>query len=117
MGLLTDLTITLIERLQEELGISTTLIRASELNVSGKGTALLCAISAELGATSYLSGPTGRSYLDLSVFAARGIGVEFHEFTHPTYPQTPGEFVSGLSVIDLLANVGADSLAVLQGSC
>ena len=112
--LLTELTITLIERLRDALGLTVPLIRASELNVSGHGTELLCAICVKLGASIYLSGPTGRTYLDPAMFASRGVDVAFHEFNHPVYTQAHGQFTAGLSVIDLLAHAGADALEVLK---
>ena len=66
-----------------------------------------------LEATCYLSGDAARSYLDEAAFAAVGIAVEFHGYRHPTYAQLHGEFVSHLSVIDLLMNHGARSLEIL----
>lgn len=45
-----------------------------------------------VGADTYLSGPSGRHYLDLPRFAAAGIGVQFHRWPQPfpylTYLET-----------------------------
>lgn len=48
---------------------------ASDLVPLGKGSAYLAAILRELGATHYISGPSGHGYLDKSHF--KGIEVEF----------------------------------------
>ena len=65
------------------------------------------AITAELGGDVYLSGPSGRNYLDESVFAERGIALDYHSFTPTPYPQPHGDFAGGLSMLDHLAS-GAD---------
>jgi hypothetical protein len=43
----------------------------------------LVAMTAELGGTVWLSGPSGRNYLDEAPFAARGIRVEYFEHVGP----------------------------------
>lgn len=44
-----------------------------------KGTERLVDICETHGATTYLSGPSGRNYLDISKFRDRGIRVDFYE--------------------------------------
>jgi hypothetical protein len=61
---------------------------------------------------SAISGNAAQDYLDEARFAAAGI--EWHNYPHPTYTQQHGKFVPYLSVLDLLLNVGRDSLAVLS---
>jgi len=43
----------------------------------------LAAMTAEVGGTVWLSGPSGRNYLDEAPFAARGIAVEYFEHVGP----------------------------------
>ena len=38
----------------------------------------------------------------------------FQDYQHPTYPQINGPFVSHLSVLDLLFNVGPGALEVIM---
>jgi hypothetical protein len=96
------------------LGISTPFMRASELGVDGSSSALLAGICTAVGADRYLSGPGGRKYMDVDVFAAAGIDLVFHDYQHPTYRQLHGTFEPDLSVCDLLFNEGPDSLAILR---
>ncbi len=94
----------LIIGIRNHYGITTTLVNASDLAVTGSSSQLLADIVAELGGDTYLSGPSGRNYLDESVFADRGIGLSYHSFTPSAYPQAHGEFIPGLSMLDHLAN-------------
>jgi len=64
----------------------------------------------------YLSGRGAQAYQDDSVFESEGIVLEYVNFSHPVYPQKNSqEFVSGLSCLDLLFNVGTKhAIQVLQ---
>ena len=59
------------------LGIDRPIMHASHLRASGTKSELLANIVREVGGTTYISGPSGREYLDLSYF--EGIAVEFFE--------------------------------------
>ena len=45
-----------------------------------------------------------KEYLNLSLFERNGIEVLFQEFHHPVYRQLYGNFVPGLSIIDIMMN-------------
>ncbi len=67
-----------------------------------------------VGATQYLSGPAAQPYLDVEMFAACGIAVQWMSYAgYAAYPQLWGEFEPQVSVIDLLFNAGPDSLTYL----
>ena len=88
---------------------------ASELDVPGQSTAVLVALCRRLGARTYLSGISGREYLDESEFAAAGIEVEYQEFYHPVYRQLHEPFQPCMSFVDLLFSHGADATSILLG--
>lgn len=111
--LLVDPNSALIKKIADALSIKTPILRASQLDVQGSRSELLCAICQALGATEYLSGPSGKGYLDETVFSARGIRVLYHQFDHPVYRQRYDPFIPGLSIIDLWANLGPASRALL----
>ncbi|HEY6895646.1 MAG TPA: WbqC family protein [Rhodocyclaceae bacterium] len=90
----------------DELGITTRVVRASELDVTGQKSDLVLAICRHLGASHYISGPLGRGYLHEADFAAAGIGLSYQEFTHPVYPQLYGEFTPAMGVVDYWLNSG-----------
>jgi len=112
--LLADLNMALIEFLLQALGREVKMLRASHLGVEGTSSRLLLEICRQVGASTYLSGPSGRDYLDESLFHAEGIDVRYHDFQHPVYPQKGAEnFIPNLSVVDLLMNAGASAVEIL----
>ena len=112
---LVDLDIALINYLLEKLGITTSLIRSSELKIPGKKTERLVSLCEELGATTFYEGSAGKNYMEEKRFEEAGINLEYQDYQHPTYPQLYGEFIPYLSVIDLLFNCGGESLNILLG--
>jgi len=104
---LVDLNMSLIHFLKDIVGIKTKIIFASELGFATKSTERLVNITESLGGTAYLSGPAGRSYLDVSLFERRGIRVKFQDFKHPVYKQRYKGFIPNMSAIDVLFNIGA----------
>lgn len=112
---LVDVNITAFELLADLLGVQAEFRRSSELALPGRGSDRVLAYCRELGATSYLSGPSARDYLDEASFSEAGIALEYHRFEPPTYSQVHGPFVPGLSVIDLIANEGPAATEILRG--
>jgi len=104
---LIDLNLHLIKGVMDFMKIVRRLVMASSLGVSGKKNDLLIAQCKALGADVYLSGAGGRAYVDVQKFRDEGIEVMFQDFGYPVYEQLHGEFVSDLSVVDYLFNVGA----------
>lgn len=112
---LVDLNIELIRWGAEQLAIRPDFLRASELQVQGKATSLLLAICKELKASAYLSGISGKEYLDERLFEENGISVQYQEFRHPIYRQLYDPFEPLMGFIDLLFNSGPASREILIG--
>jgi len=55
---------------------------------------------------TYLSGQSGKDYLDLKKFDEANIDIMFHEFKHPEYKQQYEPFIPNLSALDYLMNRG-----------
>ncbi len=106
-----DLDFYLIESIINFLGIQTKITKSSDLKVKGEKTERIVNICKNFGADTYLSGPGGKNYMDLSLFEKEGIKVIFQEFLHPQYQQQFMEkgFLPHMSVIDLLFNCGPKS--------
>ncbi len=111
---LVDFNVAVIEWMLGAFGLRRTLVRASALPIAGQRSELLAAICVTVGASTYLSGVSGREYLDEEPFAKAGIDVGYHEFVHPTYAQRYEPFVPQLSAVDLLFNVGPRALGVIE---
>ncbi len=114
--LLADLDIALIEGICGYLGLKRRFVRSSSLGIEGERSERLIRICDRFGAKSYLSGDAARAYLDVDLFSAEGITVEWQGYSHPEYPQLHGSFVSHLSIVDLLMNSGSNSLSVIRGA-
>lgn len=104
---LSEINVSLLTKLAGLLGIDTPMISASSLGIAGDKTGRLVSICRHLGATTYLSGPAAKNYLDLERFTQQGIDVEWMDYSgYPSYPQQHSEFVPNVSIVDLLLNTG-----------
>jgi hypothetical protein len=106
-----------LDFLREAFGIRTPLIRSSELGVNGQKAELVFDICRAVKADTLLAGNGGsRGYLDVAHFAANGVRIEWHAFSHPVYPQPgPAPFTPGLSAVDMLFHCGPRSAEKLLG--
>lgn len=112
---LIDLDMELIHGITKFLGMERDFRFSSDLGIKGERVERLVAICQHLGATCFYEGAAGRNYMDESQFVPHNIRLEFQQYPHPVYHQQHKKagFLPYLSVIDLLLNHGADSLAVL----
>ncbi|HEX6504197.1 MAG TPA: WbqC family protein [Terriglobales bacterium] len=113
---LVDLTREITDYVVEAFRITTPRYFSSELNVGGKKDELVLNICRQLGAKVYLSGPMGRNYLREEMFQDAGIAIRYHDYSHPTYPQTYPGFEPYMAAVDLLFNMGKRSLETLSPS-
>lgn len=115
-GLLVDLNLELITWMMRVLQISTPVVRASALGVSGQRTKLLADICMALGASEYVSPLGSTAYLlaEQEILRNHGVEISFQNFVHPEYRQLFGAFTPFASAIDLIFNHGESSLAILR---
>ncbi|MCC5866483.1 MAG: WbqC family protein [Wenzhouxiangella sp.] len=106
--LLVDLNIDLIERVRDQLGIQTQVLRASELAVSGSRSDLLLAICQELGASRFLANAGSRIYLQAEEerFEQAGVSIDYQCWKHPEYEQCGDNFIVNLSWLDPVCHLG-----------
>jgi hypothetical protein len=105
-GKLADLNQVLIEGCLRFLGNDVKVVKSSDLGVQGHGTELIVEMCQAVGAGTYVSGQSGKEYLDVGVVGGRGVRVVYQSFQHPEYRQIAPPFVPQMSVIDLLFNEG-----------
>jgi hypothetical protein len=111
---LTDLARAITGSQLDAMGIHTPIRFSSEMNVQGTKDELILNLCQAVGATTYVSGPFGRSYLRLELFEAAGIRVVFDDYQHPTYPQVYPGFEPYMAAIDLLFQCGPQSLPTIR---
>ncbi len=99
-----------VEAICDHLGITTTLSNSWDYTLIDGKSERLAALAAQAGATTYISGPAAKDYLDEAPFTERGIAVEWFDYAgYPDYPQLWGDFLPHVSILDLLFNVGQDA--------
>lgn len=106
---LVDLDLAMLDFLREAFEIRTPLRRSSAMKAQGARSELMLNLCREVGPeAAFLGGMGGsRGYLDLEAFARAGVGVQWQDFSHPTYPQCgDAPFIPGLMALDLLFNCG-----------
>lgn len=107
---LSALNVHLIHMVCRILGIKTTLMLSSELDLKGKKTDRLVEMCKAVGANYYLSGPSARNYIEPDKFATNCIELVYMNYKYPQYPQLFGDFHGDLSIIDLILNCGSKSI-------
>jgi hypothetical protein len=110
------LNVALLKSICGYLGISTPLVMSSQFNLTQTSTARLIELLKKMGATSYLSGPAARAYLDERQFADAGIALEYKRYDYPPYPQLWGPFEGSVSIVDTIAHCGTEARAVMKSA-
>jgi hypothetical protein len=114
---LLDLNLELLEMMRRAFRIHTPIVRSSTLGVEGMKSELILGLCKAVKADAFMVGLGGtRDYLDRDAFAAAGIRLVPHEFSHPCYAQKPDPetFMEGLSSLDLLLNCGPGAALILD---
>jgi hypothetical protein len=116
MEYLTEVNYLFLRGIMDYLGISTPLRYSWEYpHESADRNERLVEICLAAGATDYYTGPAARNYLSEDIFAAHGIRVHWLDYSgYPEYPQLYPPFEHGVSIIDLLLNVGKEAPKYLK---
>lgn len=97
----------IIDFLAGNLGVTRPTQLASSLNSSKSGSDLILDICCEVGASKYLSGVSGRDYLDEAKFRQSGIEIVYQNFVQKEYRQIHAEnFETSMSAVDAIFNLG-----------
>lgn len=104
---LSDVNRVLLEVIAGLLGIGTRFSWSTEFSSRDGRNERLLDLCVAAGATTYVSGPAARSYLDEAAFAAGDVDVEWMDYSgYREYPQLHPPFEHKVSVLDLLFNTG-----------
>ncbi|MFT5319601.1 MAG: hypothetical protein ACI8RA_002882 [Chlamydiales bacterium] len=105
---LADQNILIIEAVSKRLGLSAEFVRASELNIGGPRSEKLLQICSQLSCNTYISPRGAKKYIDEDgAFENSSIKLIYQSFEPEPYQQYhSGEFISHLSIVDVIANLG-----------
>lgn len=107
---LSQLNLRFIEEICAYLEIKTAITNSSDYGLADGKTERLADLCIQAGGTEYISGPAAKDYIDEKIFSDLGIKLTWFEYAgYPNYPQLWGEFVHGVSILDLLFNCGKES--------
>jgi hypothetical protein len=107
---LSEINYKFITEICRELGIETKISWSSDYELSDGKNERLISLCQQVGATEYLSGPAAKDYIDESMFEAAGIKVSWMDYSgYPEYPQLFPPFEHGVSILDLILNMGRDA--------
>ncbi len=115
-GHLAEMNTCLIKAIAQSLMIRPTFCRLSDAGLETGSSQMLVDLCLKYSANVYLSGPGGRRYLDEALFARSGIELRFVNYHSRPYPQLWGDFVPGLSVVDMLFNCGLPAARRMVGA-
>lgn len=105
----------LIEAVCDYMGITTKISNSWDYHLIGGKTERLVDLCIQAGGTEYISGPSAKNYIEEQFFIESGIKLSWFEYnSYPEYTQLWGEFVHGVSIIDLLSNVGKSAPKYMQ---
>lgn len=106
---ISELNIRLIRWVCQHLQIQTQMRLSNEYRPQGSKTERLIDILKKVNATTYLSGPAAKVYLNQELFNESGIHLEFKRYDYREYDQLYPPFDEAVSVIDLLFMTGKDA--------
>lgn len=92
------------------LGVTSKISNSSDYALIDGKTERLADLCAQAGGTEYISGPAAKDYIEERLFIERDIKLSWFDYAgYPVYPQLWGEFIHGVTILDLLFNCGKDA--------
>lgn len=98
----------LIRQISAWLGINVVFEDSRSFPLTGAKQERLLNLLEQVRATSYVSGPAARTYIEPADFARRNIDLQFKAYNYPEYPQDKEPFFHNVSIVDLLFRFGAN---------
>ncbi|WP_299219891.1 WbqC family protein [uncultured Aquimarina sp.] len=97
------------------LEIKTQIINSRELFLKGDANERLIDACEKLEATTYVSGPAAKAYIDEHLFRKSAISIEWIDYSgYKEYKQMWEPFEHGVSVLDLIFNKGDEAKTFLK---
>ena len=115
LDFLTDVNRLFIDVINSILGIRTFITDSSEYYLEGNKSERIISVCKQTKAQIYLSGPSGKNYIDEKIFYDAGVGLEWVKYdNYPEYNQLYHPFENSVSILDLIFNVGVNSRSFMK---
>jgi hypothetical protein len=100
----------LIEAVCQYLGIDTKISNSWDYSLAEGKTERLAELCRQAGGSEYISGPAAKDYIDERIFHDMNINLSWFDYNgYGEYPQLWGDFIHGVTILDLLFNCGKDA--------
>lgn len=114
---LTEINVHFLTELSKYLKIKQNFKFSSEFNLSEDRNQRLVDICLKLNGNQYFSGPAARNYMNESLFEKSGIEVIYFDYSgYKEYEQLYPPFEHGVSILDLIFNMGGDAYKYLKST-
>ena len=114
---LSEINIAFIRLVCDFLDIKTKISNSVDYVLEGDPTEKLISLCKQTGSTSYFSGLAAKDYLRENLFQEEQIKIEWMDYNgYPEYPQLHPPFEHGVSIVDVLFNVGPTSRSYMKFS-
>ena len=110
---LADMCFDLLKLLLKILNVNVVIKRSSTLNIDKSSNDGIIQMMNILQSNKIIFGENGLNYVNHGKFKKQNIKCFFQKYNHPLYKQLFGEFISSLSVIDLIFNCGPASKSII----
>ncbi len=105
----------LIEQVCAYLGINTRISNSWDYTLAEGKTKRLAELCSQAGGAEYISGPAAKDYVEEQVFSDLNIKLTWFDYAgYSEYPQQWGDFVHGVTILDLLFNCGPDAYRFMR---
>jgi hypothetical protein len=107
---LTDVNEYFLKAIGDFLGVQTEYRRSEEFVLCEDRTQKMVNICLELGVTHYYTGPNAKQYIEEEKFSNHGVALNYFDYSgYSEYPQLYDGFEHGVSIIDMIFNLGMET--------
>ncbi len=104
-----------MEAICSYLNIETKISNSWDYKLQEGKTERLADLCLQAGGTEYFSGPAAKDYIVEQVFNDLGVKLTWFDYAgYPPYPQLWGDFIHGVTILDLLFNCGKDAARYMR---
>lgn len=108
-NLLSQINYRFIVKIMELLDIDTQIIWSADLSLQGGASEKLLNICKALEASTYISGPAAKDYLEVKLFEKYGISVKWLDYSnYPEYEQLYPPFDHAVTILDMFFHLGSN---------
>ncbi len=112
---ITDVNVLFIRKINEILGIKTEIIDSREFDLIDGKTERLVDLCVKNNVSHYFTGPAAKNYMIEEMFEEKNIDINYFDYSnYPEYPQLYNEFTHTVTILDMLFNLGEETINYMK---